>query len=998
MLPHNAMRQGLCAPIVRSDFRTRTCRRLLLLGAALATATGMPPGVFAEKTCPPGAKCASESVDLYDGVRSMADDTDGDRFIESSDFDGFPNCLDGPGVGYPAGCDAYDADADGDVDLADYRVLQEYVTVCFDATPQWTNTPIPPQSNVFTIEYDAVPHEASIDGLTGLSVHESSAFSDSALTPRFNTDGYIDAYNGDISWYEADSAIPYTQGKIYHFRIEVDVPAGIYSVFVTPEGGAEQTVAIDHSFRSAAGTVTELRYMHFWAGVGSHQVCNLRLSSADGNQPPVVNVGGDRFMDPGEMIAFFSANVSDDGLPEYPGRLTLNWSKVSGPGNVTFSSRTKPRTMVTFSAAGTYVLRLTADDGDRQTSDEVTVQLLNEINDEFLVSVSDLDFGAIAQTLNFEVWNAGTGTISYTVTDNANWLSVAPASGSTSGEHDTITATVNRGGLSNGTYTASIVITPSNGPQVTLPVTITKQSTGTGLTPIARWDVVPYQRIEQGETLNAGIVAFSKTGIDTVRFRVNGGAPIDVTAMTFNTRTQVHEYWLPIRAADLSNDGPFTVEATVYGRDGGLRELPALALVANPHGTLPAPQAWVAASGGNDATGQVNNSSKRYATIGGAINGIRAWMRSNGYGDHADGGIVRLLSGTHTMDNGGDYDWFSTSTEWLTITTAAGGTPANTIIRDRASLAPATRLLRCQGVTLRSGGKYRYVLLQNDAVADPHLWIEDCDMIGSGRWVAGSHPIPQNWNKKWFTESYLYDVDFAVGGGEMARNLVIEHIGNDVFQHCPMVVNCSADDVDPGDTGWHTDAWQWFSPSGPNNTIVYNFRFSDGHYQSMMCRTGVASAAKAENVAFVNFYSELREPHRKSNGPATLWMRSVDHFLLWNCTFIGHPFNIYDDEPSIPTRITNFDVRGTVFDTLKISTPLGDVNQSSFDNNHYVVSSGAQVMTPGTNKSTGATGLDADGQPGVSSPLVNRITPPVVPGDADNEERGVTSDVGAYER
>ena len=33
------------------------------------------------------------------------------------------------------------------------------------------------------------------------------------------------------------------------------------------------------------------------------------------------------------------------------------------------------------------------------------------------------------------------------------------------------------------------------------------------LTPIARWDVVPHQRISAGETFNLGVVAFSKEGI-----------------------------------------------------------------------------------------------------------------------------------------------------------------------------------------------------------------------------------------------------------------------------------------------------------------------------------------------------------------------------------------------------------------------------------------------------------------------------------------------------
>ncbi len=46
---------------------------------------------------------------------------------------------------------------------------------------------------------------------------------------------------------------------------------------------------------------------------------------------------------------------------------------VSGPGTVAFGNATSPATTATFSADGTYVLRLTASDGSLQTSDQMTV-------------------------------------------------------------------------------------------------------------------------------------------------------------------------------------------------------------------------------------------------------------------------------------------------------------------------------------------------------------------------------------------------------------------------------------------------------------------------------------------------------------------------------------------------------------------------------------------------------------------------------------------------
>src|SRR5206468_10424399 len=67
-----------------------------------------------------------------------------------------------------------------------------------------------------------------------------------------------------------------------------------------------------------------------------------------------------------------TGTATDDGLPTPPA-LTATWSKVSGPGAVAFSNPNGLSTSATFSAAGTYVLRLTAYDGALSASDDVTI-------------------------------------------------------------------------------------------------------------------------------------------------------------------------------------------------------------------------------------------------------------------------------------------------------------------------------------------------------------------------------------------------------------------------------------------------------------------------------------------------------------------------------------------------------------------------------------------------------------------------------------------------
>ncbi len=89
------------------------------------------------------------------------------------------------------------------------------------------------------------------------------------------------------------------------------------------------------------------------------------------NAAPVVNAGADQTV---TVVngAVLSGTVSDDNLPAPPS-VTSTWSKVSGPGSVSFANVNNPSTTATFSIAGIYTLRLTANDGARSASDDVRI-------------------------------------------------------------------------------------------------------------------------------------------------------------------------------------------------------------------------------------------------------------------------------------------------------------------------------------------------------------------------------------------------------------------------------------------------------------------------------------------------------------------------------------------------------------------------------------------------------------------------------------------------
>jgi hypothetical protein len=120
----------------------------------------------------------------------------------------------------------------------------------------WVNSALPSQAGTFTAEYDATPSGQAMDAVVGLSKAVQTAFSGFATLTRFNASNAIDARNGGA--YAASTAVAYTAGTRYHFRLVVNVAAHSYSVFVTAPGGAEQTIGSGFAFRTEQNTVTSL--------------------------------------------------------------------------------------------------------------------------------------------------------------------------------------------------------------------------------------------------------------------------------------------------------------------------------------------------------------------------------------------------------------------------------------------------------------------------------------------------------------------------------------------------------------------------------------------------------------------------------------------------------------------------------------------------------------------------------------------------------------------
>lgn len=137
---------------------------------------------------------------------------------------------------------------------------------------------------------------------------------------------------------------------------------------------------------------------------------------------------------------------------------------------------------------GNYAATITIGDPKATNSPQkvsVTLQISKQPPPAIVVSRSSLSFSAqagggnpSAQTIGIR--NGGGGTLTYTVSKDASWLSVSPTSGSSAGQENGHTISVNIAGLSRGSYPGTITVTSSGAANSPQTVGVTLQITAAG--------------------------------------------------------------------------------------------------------------------------------------------------------------------------------------------------------------------------------------------------------------------------------------------------------------------------------------------------------------------------------------------------------------------------------------------------------------------------------------------------------------------------------------
>ncbi|MBI3466303.1 MAG: hypothetical protein HY000_25095, partial [Planctomycetes bacterium] len=155
-------------------------------------------------------------------------------------------------------------------------------------------------------------------------------------------------------------------GKVTTTWTEVSGPGTVTFV----KASAAQT---DATF-SAAGTYVLRLKANDGSLTGSDDLTITVTAGSPGptNHAPLVNAGADQTVPAGKS-AKLAGKIKDDGRPKPPGKLTSLWTKVSGPGTVSFQKAASASTTASFSQPGTYVLHLQASDGSLKSADDVTI-------------------------------------------------------------------------------------------------------------------------------------------------------------------------------------------------------------------------------------------------------------------------------------------------------------------------------------------------------------------------------------------------------------------------------------------------------------------------------------------------------------------------------------------------------------------------------------------------------------------------------------------------
>ena len=143
----------------------------------------------------------------------------------------------------------------------------------------------------------------------------------------------------------------------------------------------------------------------------------MNVEAQPSDLPPVVNAGSNQTITLGQ-VATLSGTVTQTTTNP----LTDQWTQQSGPGTAIWTNAQSPSTTVQFTAAGTYVLDLSATDGTMAGSSTVTITV-NPASTPSTTSPPVVSAGS-NQTISQTATATLSGTVTYTAQSGATLSTV----------------------------------------------------------------------------------------------------------------------------------------------------------------------------------------------------------------------------------------------------------------------------------------------------------------------------------------------------------------------------------------------------------------------------------------------------------------------------------------------------------------------------------------------------------------------------------------------
>jgi len=237
----------------------------------------------------------------------------------------------------------------------------------------------------------------------------------------------------------------------------------------TPKDSEGHTVFVAGPLQwtSSSAAVVSVAQTGIVTAVGASGSATITVTDADSgatgnvtvtiqaNAPPTASLTADPLSGYTPLLVTMSGSGSDsDGTVaqyslDYEGNGSIDWTSADPPSGLTY----------TFGTPGTYTPTLTVVDNDGAATTK-TASVVVQAGPVLSVSTNDITIQRNAGAQSFNIGNTGGGTLNWSCSTSAAWLSASPTSGTGAGAP---TVSIDWGSIPMASQTATVTVTSNGG-------------------------------------------------------------------------------------------------------------------------------------------------------------------------------------------------------------------------------------------------------------------------------------------------------------------------------------------------------------------------------------------------------------------------------------------------------------------------------------------------------------------------------------------------------